>query len=73
MENLRDSSGLQAKTAEPLSQRVRATLRVWRWRHSVRSRLRMELQEMDVARTEKDVGIATGELRREANKPFWKT
>ncbi len=52
--------------------RVKTTLKVWFWRHKVRSQLRAELPLMDIARVEKDTGLPTGALRQEAAKPFWK-
>lgn len=62
----------QLETAAPLLQRAEAVLKVWRWRHRVRSKLRRDLLVMDVVRTEKDTGMVTGTLRLEAAKPFWK-
>ncbi|TGG91693.1 hypothetical protein E4656_14960 [Natronospirillum operosum] len=58
--------------AESFTGCVRATIREWHRRHNIRSRLRTELQEMDIARTEQDTGLTTGDLLREATKPFWK-
>lgn len=74
MNNAQDCTELQTVPANrtPHLQHVLATLKVWRRRHIARSRLRREILEMDVDRTEKDVGLPTGELRREAAKPFWK-
>ncbi|WP_167856086.1 DUF1127 domain-containing protein [Natronospirillum operosum] len=72
MNNLRYCSDHPSKAAVPFPERVRATFREWQRRHNIRSRLRTELQEMDIARTEQDVGLPTGELRHEATKPFWK-
>lgn len=72
MNSSRYRADYQNETSAPLLRRVRATLKVWGRRHSIRSRLRTELQEMDVTRAEKDAGLPTGELRREAYKPFWR-
>lgn len=70
--SLSASDDHRPNTAEPLLRRIRATLKVWHWRHTSRARLRAELLVMDVARIEKDTGLPTGALRQEAAKPFWK-
>lgn len=69
---LGDCADRQLETTKSLLQRVKATLKVWRWRSKVRSQLRDDLLVMDVVRTEKDAGLTTGTLRQEAAKPFWK-
>lgn len=62
----------QAGTTAPWPRRALATLKEWHRRHRVRARLRAELVVMDIVRIEKDAGLPTGALRREASKPFWK-
>lgn len=62
----------QSGTANRLLRNARATLKEWCRRSEVRAQLRAELLEMDIARVEKDAGLSTGELRREASKPFWR-
>lgn len=63
---------VSTEAVQPFLKRAWSTLKVWHWRQTARARLRVELQVMDVVRTEKDTGLPTGALRQEAYKPFWK-
>ncbi|GGX66524.1 hypothetical protein [Saccharospirillum salsuginis] len=67
-----DCASRLPEATQPLLQRIKATLKVWQWRHKVRSQLRADMVVMDIARIEKDTGLPTGALRQEAYKPFWK-